>query len=87
MRKFLVSGVLGIYMLSVVAFTVIFTGDMKASATDLGVLCINAAYPAAAIQYADSRDNEEPVEESKSEETKDEKTEDAGEPKEPGFRR
>ena len=60
MRKAFVSGVIGIYLISVAVFSVQFLGNIKASATDLGVLCINGAYPAA-IQYADSRDNEEPA--------------------------
>jgi len=59
MKKFAAGSVIGIYLLSVAVFCVHFMGGVKASATDFGVLCINTAYPAASIQFADSRDNED----------------------------
>lgn len=83
MRKFLVSGATGIYMLSVLAFTVYFAGDIKASATDFGIMCINGAYPVAAIEYADSRDNEEVSETVKPADEEKEKEEKTEEPKKP----
>lgn len=59
MKKLTVRGIIGIYLLSSVVFSFHLLGNIETSAAELGALCINSAYPAASIQLADSRDNED----------------------------
>ena len=67
MRKLLARGAILIYLMSAVAFSLLTVrygrpaegaGGFDMNATDLGVMCISAAYPAMGIELADSRDNE-----------------------------
>ncbi len=60
MRKVIASGAIIVYMISVVTFCLLLPKEgEKATATDFGVMCINAVYPSASIELADSRDNED----------------------------
>ena len=60
MRKVIASGAIIVYMISVVTFCLLLPKEgEKATATDVGVMCINAVYPSASIELADSRDNED----------------------------
>lgn len=60
MRKVIASGAIIVYMISVVIFCLLLPKEgEKATATDFGVMCINAVYPSASIELADSRDNED----------------------------
>lgn len=60
MRKVIASGAIIVYMISVVTFCFLLPKEgEKATATDFGVMCINAVYPSASIELADSRDNED----------------------------
>ena len=58
MKKFIASGAIIVYALSVIVFCTVMPAGEKATATDFGVMCINAVYPSASIELADSRDNE-----------------------------
>lgn len=63
MKKLPAKGALLIYLVSTVFFCGVYaqksdTAGFDVSATDLGVLCINTAYPAMSAEFADSRDNE-----------------------------
>jgi len=58
MRKFIASGAIIVYAVSVIVFCAVLPEGEKATATDFGVMCINAVYPSASIEFADSRDNE-----------------------------
>lgn len=58
MRKLAVRGAIIVYAMSAAIFCAILPKGEKATATDLGVMCINAVYPSASIEFADSRDNE-----------------------------
>ena len=59
MKKIIASGAIIVYMISVAAFCLLLPEKtLKASATDFGVMCLNTVYPSAAIELADSRDNE-----------------------------
>lgn len=60
MRKVIASGAIIVYMISVVTFCLLLPKEgEKATVTDFGVMCINAVYPSASIELADSRDNED----------------------------
>lgn len=59
MKKFIASGAVIVYVISAIVFCTILPAGEKATATDFGVMCINAVYPSASIEFADSRDNEE----------------------------
>ena len=58
MKRFIASGAIIVYALSVIVFCTVLPAGEKATATDFGVMCINAVYPSASIELADSRDNE-----------------------------
>ena len=70
MKKLLISGAVSIYIASTVLFCFLTVrwaepsatqkegGGFDMNATDLGVMCIGAAYPSMGIELADSRDNE-----------------------------
>lgn len=74
MKRLLGKSAVIIYILSTVCFCMAYANNPNAeekpengrnvSATDLGVMCINASYPSMGIELADSRDNEVPQEES-----------------------
>ena len=66
MRKVIASGAIIVYMISVVTFCLLLPKEgEKATATDFGVMCINAVYPSASIgrrtseirENAEKRDN------------------------------
>ena len=59
MKRFVASGAVVIYVASVIIFCAMIPRDSEATATEFGVMCINAVYPTMAIEFADSRDNEE----------------------------
>lgn len=61
MKKLSVGGVIAVYLLSIAVFCGFLPERESSSATDFGVMCINAMYPSAGIELADSRDNEEPL--------------------------
>lgn len=73
MKRLLGRSAVIIYILSTVCFCMAYANNPNAakktengrnvSATDLGVMCINASYPSMGIELADSRDNEVPQEE------------------------
>lgn len=79
MKKLLISGAVSIYVISTVLFCFLTVrwggepagakteGGLDMNATDLGVMCISAAYPSMGIELADSRDNEEQPPEQNSE--------------------
>lgn len=59
MKRLIASGAVIIYVVSVIIFCTMIPNESETRATDFGVMCINAVYPTAGIQFADSRDNEE----------------------------
>lgn len=73
MKRLLGKSAVIIYILSTVCFCMAYVNNpnktedtssgRNVSATDLGVMCINASYPSMGIELADSRDNEIPQEE------------------------
>ena len=58
MKKLIASGAVIVYAISAIVFSMVLPSGEKATATDFGVMCINAVYPSASIEFADSRDNE-----------------------------
>lgn len=58
MKKLIASGAVIVYAISAIIFSMVLPSGEKATATDFGVMCINAVYPSASIEFADSRDNE-----------------------------
>lgn len=69
MKKLIASGAVIVYVTSAIVFCTIIpaapdsSGSRRATATDFGVMCINAVYPAIDIETADSRDNEKAADE------------------------
>ncbi len=73
MKRLLRKSAVIIYIISTVCFCMAYvnnsdraedtSGGRNVSATDFGVMCINASYPSMGIELADSRDNEVPQEE------------------------
>lgn len=81
MKKIIAGGAIIVYALSAIIFCTVIPAGEKATAADFGVMCINAVYPAASIQFADSRDNENISETVSGENDGAEKTENGGKSK------